>query len=473
MMVRALKISSYLIILFLTGVQATAQNYYELKRHPVSTRENDEVAPVMLGNKMVFISNRTVSGVKSESDMQLRPFFKIVQSEELSDGKWKSQEPFSLSLDSHFHDGPVTFNSKGDFIIFSRCFDDRTTNRDVSKFGLFFADLLNGEWTNIREFEFNDHTANTIYPSLSRDATQLYFASDRTGGFGGYDLYVSRLVNGNWSAPENLGPVINTSDDERYPFIHPTGRLYFSSEGHDGRAGGYDIFYSEMYKGKWISPVKMPPPVNSGGNDYTYYVDDKFETGLFTSSRRGTKDIFTFTSTIPSFEVSQKQRENNFCFVFFEENTVELDTTLYLYEWDLGDNTKVRSIQAHHCFAGPGKYKVSLNVIDRLTKEVLFNQAEYDLDVEKIVQAYITCPDNAKANEDIQFGGQESYFRDVKPGEYYWDFGDGMKSIGASVKHIYRVPGTYTVKLGVTEDNPKAKVPQEFCSFKTIVITEN
>ncbi len=453
------------------------KKYYDNKQHSVSIKDFDEAAPVMLGNKMVYISNWAPGGIKSETDMEKQPFFRIVESERKEDGKWTSQKLFSEALTSHFHTGPVTFNQEGNMVVFSRCLDEKTNNRNVSKFGLFFADLQNGEWGNIREFEFNDDTSNTVYPSLSRDGKLLYFSSDRAGGFGGFDLYVSRLVNGNWTSPENLGPVINTAFDERYPCIHPSGRLYFSTKGHDIKTTLYQLFYSEQYNGKWINPVKLPEPFNKGANYYSICFNDDFKTAFYTRSsgnRIGKNmDIWTYTLTMPVFQVSQKQRENNYCFIFFEENTVSLDTTLYLYEWDFGDKSKARAIEAKHCFAGPGTYKVSLNVIDRLTKEVLFNQAEYDIDVEKIIQPYITSPETAKANTEIQFSGLESYFKDIVVGDFFWDFGDGTRGVGASIKHLYRGPGTYTVKLGVIEEVKKSEIPQEFCSFKTIVITEN
>lgn len=468
-----LKIFSVLTLLLAGTSDGQAQNYYKPKVHSQWTRKYDEVAPVMLGNKMVYCSNRPVSGPRSGTDMELRPFFKIVESERTEDGKWKPQKMFDETLNTSLHDGPVSFNQRGDYMVLTRCFDIRTSNRNPSKFGLFFMDQQDGNWGNLVEFEHNDRQSNAIQPSFNKDASVLFFSSDREGGFGGYDLYVSRYNNGSWSAPENLGPRINTSDNELYPFIHSTGRLYFSSEGHDNKNGGFDLFYSEMFNGKWIAPIKLPTPFNSGLNDYTFYVDDDFQNGFFTSSRRGSKDIYTFTSTIPVFEVCQQQRLNNYCFVLFEENTVELDTNLYLYEWDLGDKTKIRAIEAEHCYAGPGNYIVNLNVIDKLTKEVLFNQAEYELNVEKIVQAFITCPDRVRVNEDVQFDGLESYFREAKAGEYYWDFGDGIKGIGASVRHVFRVPGTYSVKLGVTEDNPDEELAGKFCSYKTIVVTEN
>ncbi len=469
-----LKIISVLSLLTAVAIPGMAQkSHYAPKIHKESSRKYDEAAPVMLGNKMVYVSNRPVSGPRTGTDMNNNTFFKIVESEKTDDGGWKPQRMFDESLNTSFHDGPVSFNEKGDYMVFSRCFDTKTSAREVSKFGLYFADKQDEVWGNIQEFEFNERTANTIEPTFNKDATLMYFSSDRAGGFGGYDLYVTRFQNGKWSVPENLGPRINTIENELYPFLHSTGRLYFSSEGHDNRLAGYDIFYSEMYNGKWITPIRLGTPFNSGANDYTYYVDDAFETGFFTSNKRGSKDIYTFTSTIPGFEVCQQQKPDNYCFVFFEENTVEIDTNLYLYEWNMGDKTKVREIEATHCFAGPGTYVVSLNVIDKLTKEVLFNQAEYELAIEKIIQAFITCPDQIKINEDIQFNGLESYLKNVVPGEYYWDFGDGTKGVGASILKRYLIPGTYTIKLGIIEDNPEAEVPGKFCSFKTIVVTEN
>jgi hypothetical protein len=470
------KIVSIFLLLLAVSISGMAQSYYKKKVHPASTRNYDEIAPVLMGDTiMVYCSNRPISGPKSTTDMQSRSFFKIVESEKTEGGKWKSQKMFDPGLSSNFHDGPVSFNEKGDYMVFSRCFNQKTSNRAVSRFGLYFADYQNGSWGNIQEFEFNDRSANTIEPSFNKDASVLYFASDREGGFGGFDLYSCKYVNGRWAAPENLGPRVNTTENELFPFIHTSGRIYFSSEGHDNKKDGYDLFYSEYYNGKWIDPIKLPPPFNSKKNDYTFSVDSLFQDGFYTSDIRGSKDIYTFRSTIPIFKKTPtEQKIDKFCYLFFEENTVELDTNLYMYEWNLGDKSKIRALKAKHCYAKPGNYTVSLNVVDKLTKEVLFSQAEYEVNVEKIVQAFITCPDKIKVNEDNQFSGLESYLKDAKPGEYYWDFGDGTKGIGASIRHKYLRPGTYEVTLGVIEDVPNAKlVPQEFLSYKTIVVTEN
>ena len=286
-------------------------------------------------------------------------------------------------------------------------------------------------------------------------------------------MYYSELKDGKWSEPENLGPEVNTSSNELYPFIHSSGRLYFSSNGH-AKSGGYDLYYTEYYENEWFRPIKLPPPFNSSLNDFTIIIDDNFENGFITSSRRGSLDIFSFESTLPSFEVCQQQKIDNYCYVFYERSTVEIDTTLYKYRWDLGDGTTVEAIEAEHCFNDPGKYNIKLDVIDVLTKEIMFNQAEYELELVKTLQAYITCPDTIRIQNEVQFSGSDSYFGDMPPVEYYWDFGDSGRAVGETVKQTFSIPGKYNVKLGVVvvEKKSDQETMKKYCSYKSVIVTE-
>ena len=468
-------ISTLFILLAVTCSVTFGQSYYVVKPHPVSTRFNNEECPVLIGNKLIFLSNRSNSSFKKYFDTQERNYFHIyTASLDTVNKSWSVPESFNPNLTTNLSDGPLSIDSSGRFIAFSRSLYSGKggKNKNNPHVGIFFANRKGEKWQDVSEFQHNTLDAQTTHPSINNAGKVMYFASDRTGGFGGYDLYVSYLENGSWSDPKNLGPLVNTTENELYPFIHPSGRLYFSSMGHDKNVGGYDIFYTEFYNLNWIKPIKLPGPINSGMKDFSYFVDEKFEKGFFTSTRRGSVDIFNFSSNLPTFEVCQEQKKDNFCFLLYEENTMEMDTSLYAYEWNLGDGTKVRDIQAKHCYQDPGKYVVNLDVIDKLTKEVLFNQASYDLEVERIEQPYITLPDSISVNQEIQFNGVQSYFKTIKPGEFYWDFGDGFRGIGASAKHVYKVPGKYTVKLGVIEDDEDIKNPARFCSFKMINILE-
>lgn len=105
--------------------------------------------------------------------------------------------------------------------------------------------------------------------TLSNDGKRMYFSSDREGGLGGFDIYmVQRLPNGQWGEPKNVGKPINTSKDEKFPFLMNEGQsLYFSSNGHEGM-GGLDLFHSDMEEGKWGSPSNLGYPVNTVDDDY-------------------------------------------------------------------------------------------------------------------------------------------------------------------------------------------------------------
>ncbi|MFO7935977.1 MAG: OmpA family protein, partial [Bacteroidales bacterium] len=128
----------------------------------------------------------------------------------------------------------------------------------------------NGRWTEAESLNrhINGRTSET-HASISRDGNTLYFTSDRRGGMGSYDIYVSRRdADGDWGPPTNLGPVINTPYEEHTPFISSNDSiLFFSSQGH-GSIGGIDVFLSELSgEGKWSEPENVGYPVNSTGED--------------------------------------------------------------------------------------------------------------------------------------------------------------------------------------------------------------
>ena len=457
-----------------------AQSPYDVKPHPVSTRNFDEVAPVLTREGLIYTTNQPLKTLSNQED-QYGNYLDLYISKQDEDGKWKDGEVYSEKLWFRQHDGIATFNFNEDLIFFTRNKEALppmgiqgllTGKRKVRnpELGLFYSVREGEDWGEVQEFPFNE--SDNIHPCLSPMGDELYFASNREGGFGGYDLYISRFIRGSWTEPQNLGPVVNTSDNELYPYLHLSGRLYFSSDGHDNKIGGYDIFYTDFFNNRWFKPVKLGFPFNSGVNDFTYFADENYEKGFFTSSRRGSLDIFSFELSLPNFEFCKQQVEDNFCYIFYEENTISLDSSLYLYEWDLGDETRIRAVEAEHCYKGPGDYLVQLNVVDKLTGIVAFNQAEYLVEVRKVIQPYITSPDTTKVNEEIQLHATNSYLGDAVPGEYYWDFGDGQKEVGATVRHRFSTPGIFKVRLGIIEESEDPETARRFCSYKTVVVTE-
>ena len=146
---------------------------------------------------------------------------------------------------------------------------------------------------------FNDDGCSTEHPALNKDETQLYFASDRPGGFGSFDLYrVSIRSDGLFGNPTNLGASINTDKKEQFPYLDTENNLYFASNGHPG-FGLLDIFVSKYDSGTYKKPDNLGLPVNSGYDDFSISFHSEKD-GFFSSNRpsgKGSDDIYSFVET--------------------------------------------------------------------------------------------------------------------------------------------------------------------------------
>ena len=117
--------------------------------------------------------------------------------------------------------------------------------KGVMQIGIYTAELVNGEWSNVQPTSLNNPNYIVYHPSLSADGKHLYFASDMPDGVGGTDIYVADVSeSGALSNVRNMGPIVNTEGNESFPFIHDSGNLYFSSDGHVG-LGLLDVFVSK------------------------------------------------------------------------------------------------------------------------------------------------------------------------------------------------------------------------------------
>lgn len=172
--------------------------------------------------------------------------------------------------------------------------------QDISGGGdIFYSDFKTNSFQEIQALSYKD--VNTKYwethCTMTIDGLNMYFVSDRPGGFGGRDIYrIVKLPDGSWSEPKNLGPTINTAFDEDSPFIGSDNKtLYYSSNGPESM-GGFDILLSIRDENNtWSNPVNLGYPINSFNDDvfYTTTIDGKY--GYFTSFRKdgnGEKDIY-------------------------------------------------------------------------------------------------------------------------------------------------------------------------------------
>jgi outer membrane protein OmpA-like peptidoglycan-associated protein len=205
-------------------------------------------------------------------------------------GKWQAPTPLK-SINSKAFDASVGLSPDGQIMYIYR---NPPGNGDI-----FISTLQGKEWAAPKALEepINTKSYETTV-SISPDGKRLFFTSDREGGFGDTDIYMSELAaNGKWGTPKNLGPKINTPYSDDSPFIHADGRsLYFSSQGRKECFGGYDIYESTLQDdGSWSEPKNVGYPINTPDNDIYFVLSADKKSGYYASAKEGgygEKDIY-------------------------------------------------------------------------------------------------------------------------------------------------------------------------------------
>jgi len=460
-----------LVALFPKIILGQTETYSVIKSSFCSDKY-DEFSPVFYKEGLVFTSNRN-QGLSNHLTSQNKGLFKIYYVDTIGKAGLESTRLFSKNLTSILNDGPVTFNKTRDTIYFSRNHDVTgklsTLSSVRNKLGIFTAVLIDGQWTKIRELRVNNEYYNVTTPCLSPDGKKLFFASDKPGGFGGMDLYCCEWKNNFWNDPVNLGPAINTKGNEAYPYINQSGKLFFSSDGHPG-LGGKDIYFSIYADTSWLDIVHLDAPINSQYDDFGLVADSVMNEGYFSSKRDNSIDIYHFKTNFHQLFYCHNQRANQYCFKFTDESKIPIDESYLQYEWSFGDGTKTIGRNVEHCFAGPGKYFVKLDIIERKSDRIFLSKSSYTVELKDIEQAIIKSPSYAVVGESISFDGLNSYFPGSSVLTYSWSFGNGELTTGSTINHSFKNKGEYEVKLGLILRNNKSGAIFEACTSKQIKI---
>jgi outer membrane protein OmpA-like peptidoglycan-associated protein/tetratricopeptide (TPR) repeat protein len=261
----------------------------------INTTASD-FAPVYYKDGIVFSSSRDGGASNKKSHWDNSPFLGLYHSRKSGDHQFAEPTLFEDELDTRYHDGPVMFYAQFQKMIVNRNQRVEVKGRkNVFEWrpGLYDAqfDKTKSSW-KVAALPFNNPLYAYLHPSISEDGNVLYFASDKPGGYGGTDIYHSVRSNGIWGTPVNLGPIVNTTEDEAFPFFIDN-TLYFTSNGHGG-LGGLDIFRSEQANSEFTPPVNLGYPVNSTADDFSLVTGPDQRNGYFASSRTGNDDLFSF-----------------------------------------------------------------------------------------------------------------------------------------------------------------------------------
>jgi len=267
------------------------KNALKLIAHPVEFRitnlgaavnsEYDEHSPVITADEsmIIFTSNRPGTGNQVQPDGL---YNEDIYFSEWREGRWLPAMNIGDKINTAANDATVSLSADGRNLLVYRN-DGISGDLYISVFG-------NDGWSKLEKLPKPiNSTYNETHGTFADEGRTIYFVSDRPGGFGGKDIYVSRkLPTGEWGKPRNLGSVVNTPEDEDSPFMHSDGRtLYFASEGHNSM-GGYDVFYSVVNDSDvWLEPVNVGYPINTPDDDIFYVPTADGQRVYYASKRKG------------------------------------------------------------------------------------------------------------------------------------------------------------------------------------------
>jgi hypothetical protein len=272
---------------------------------PVNT-ENSEYVPVLTSDDSTMFY--TYVGVNSIGGLQAYPgqpdsggiYFEDIYYTHRVKNDWSEPQPLDNHINTVGHDAAVGLSNDGQVLI---VYKDETGGGD-----LYLSHLLGDEWSDPQRIEGEVNTsAWEGHATFSADMQTMYFASERPGGYGGRDIWMATLTpEGVWGNVRNMGPKVNTEENEDSPYLHPNGLiLMFNSEGHNSM-GGYDIFQTELTPkdSNWSEPgyaVNMGYPINTPGDDKYFVLGTDGKHGYYSSGVAGGyghQDIYLITGDL-------------------------------------------------------------------------------------------------------------------------------------------------------------------------------
>ena len=256
-----------------------------------------EFSPAVLGSELVMSASKKERIYKNNGQAMLG-LYKVKMGEQPSEASG-SPTLFSPNIFAEeANEGSPAFSPDGKTLVFAR--GNTGKRKGTVDVDLYMSRLVNSQWTEPSYLPVNDSLAWDGSPAFSRDGKTLYFASNRAGGAGGIDLYRTNMdASGRFSKPVNMGKDINTAGDEMFPYVSPDNKLYFSSDGHPG-LGKLDLFVATRSQGI-ISIENMGIPFNTPQDDFGLVFMEDQESGFFASNRPGGKgddDIYFFAEPV-------------------------------------------------------------------------------------------------------------------------------------------------------------------------------
>ena len=255
-----------------------------------------EFAPTYYKDGIVFSSARQEGILRKKYHWDNSHFLNLYVSHQTANKHFTAPELFEKDLNTRFHEGPAMFYDQNRRMILNRNQTVKVVgSEDAYERRLALHDAVLDErkstW-KVTPLPFNDPAYSYAHPDISENGDTLYFVSDQPGGYGGSDIYRVIRKNGLWGKPFNVGPAVNSAENEVFPFFIDSV-LYFASNGHGG-LGGLDLFESRLTVNGFSPPSNMGYPINTSADDLSLITRSDQRNGYFASARKGNDDLYYF-----------------------------------------------------------------------------------------------------------------------------------------------------------------------------------
>lgn len=311
---------------------------------------------------ILYFTSRREGTTGNDKDQVDFEYYEDIYSTEYKINYWAPPVNLGTTINTYGHDALIGLSPDGNSLL---------NYRDRDGGDIYISYLKGNEWSRPKPL---DAPINSKYQensaTFSFDGRGLYFVSDRPGGYGGKDIYFSRMdKKGKWSEPINLGAAVNTKYDEIGVFMLPDGKtLYFSSKGHYSM-GGYDVFKSVFEDGKWSEPQNIGYPINSADNDVFFSISASGRHGFYSSVRpegMGGQDIYLINFYGPEKHPVFNNEDN---LIATKENA---DLEIYMEKFETIHTTQLTLVKGQITDALNGlPIAATIDLVDNETGEVI------------------------------------------------------------------------------------------------------
>jgi len=339
---------------------------------PVNTGFPEYSPVVSIDEKTMYFTTRrpaNVGGLKDIDNKYFEDIYIATYNDTLN--RWDNVVNMGDIVNTRGHEASVSLSHDGKQLFIYK--DDKGVGN------IYVSNLVNNRWSKPEKLSINSNFWEP-HACLSPDGRTLFFSSNRPGGYGGLDIYKSVMMpNGEWSRPENLGPVINSKYDEDSPFMLADGKtLFFASKGHNSM-GGFDVFTSVWNEddNSWSKPENLGYPINTTEDDVFYYPTVNPKVFYYSSSKHGgygDMDIYKVT-ILDERDAIAIYRGNVFDEIFFRP----LDATFIIYERTPGTDTTKTLIQESDAILPTFELKTIIDgegVVDKMPNYDAYNYGD-------------------------------------------------------------------------------------------------